>query len=386
MSKKLSLRLTIVCFLSAIAATSGYAMQDSAYTDSSLFDPETSEVSKKTTIRSWLAPQHTPLLETIQRNVAMTVIENAYSVHFMMQIPKAPGNTQYVGRTFRTLPFEVEFLRHIKNISDTKKPVTLEIAAAFGLVSWKVPFCFGEKGGTHYVNDLNFSAMEQGYDSVINQRLRETPTLKEMLVKLPGNCFDIPQTNPHLLGKVDAIYVQNLDHFFNPEDHQRYMRLLADLLAPGGRAFLCAHSFIFKKSDPLYNLYLERKKVGDLYPGFVQYDAEFSASVKHSLEIGLPVLSNATRPADNAPFEKFNIQPPQNAGSIYFPAIGQQVEAIKLHQRVTQNSLSPAIYTRLVAAIPEIFLIDSFFITKERKRASKWDETISHAAVIFEKK
>ncbi|MGL4825711.1 MAG: hypothetical protein ACRC4G_05930 [Alphaproteobacteria bacterium] len=361
-------------------------MRSPAYTDSSLFDPETSEVSKMETLKTWVAPQHTQHLRTIQKNVAMTVMGNPYTLNFAgLPIPKTPSNRQYFGKTFPTVPFELEFLRHIRNISDAKKPVTLELAAAFGFTSWKAILAFGEKGGTHYVNDLNFSAMEQMYDTLINQRLRETPGLKEMLLKLPGNCFDIPQTHPHLLGKMDAIYVQNLDHFLNPVDHQRYMRLLTDLLAPGGTAFLFAHSFIFKKGDPLYKLYFEQKRAGDLYPGFVKYYAEFSVSTKHGFEIGSSTDSNATRPADNAPFEKFDTQPPRDAGLRHYPKLGL-VEMTKLHQRVTQNAFSPTIYTKLVAAIPAISLIDTFFITYEGRRAEKWDETIRQVAVIFEKK
>ncbi len=338
------------------------------------------------TLKTWVAPQHTPHLRTIQKNVAMTAMENPYALHLAgIPIPKTPGNTRYFGKTFPTMPFEPKFLRYIRNISDAKKPVTLELAAAIGLVSWKVPLCFGEKGGTHYVNDLNFSAMERMYDMIIDQRLRETPGLKEMLVMLPGNCFDIPQTNPHLLGKVDAIYVQNLDHFLNPADHQRYMRLLTDLLAPGGRAFLFAHSFLFKKDDPLYKLYFEQKRAGDLYPGFVKYDAEFSVSTKHGFEIGESVYSNVTRPEDNALFEKFDIQPPRDAGQAYHPQTGL-LEVTKLHQRAMQNSLSPSIYGRLVEAIPEITLIDTFFMTKNGQRVEKWDNGVNYVAVIFEKK
>ncbi|MGL4371838.1 MAG: hypothetical protein ACRCTK_04205 [Alphaproteobacteria bacterium] len=316
----------------------------------------------------------------------MTVMGNPYTLNFAgLPIPKTPDNTQYFGKTFPTVPFELEFLRHIRNILDAKKPVTLELAAAIGLVSWKATLCFGEKGGTHYVNDLNFSAMERMYDALINQQLRETPCLKEMLVKLPGNCFDIPQTHPHLLGTVDAIYVQNLDHFLNPADHQRYMRLLTDLLSPGGRAFLFAHSFLFKKDDPLYKLYFERKKAEDLYPGFVKYDSEFVVSTEHGFQIGSSTDSNATRPADNAPFEKFDIQPPRDAGLRHYPKLGL-VEMTKLHQRVTQNAFSPTIYTKLVAAIPEITLIDTFFMARNGQRVEKWDHDINYAAIIFEKK
>jgi hypothetical protein len=72
-------------------------------------------------------------------------------------------------------------------------------------------------------------------------------------------------------------------------------------------------------------------------------------------------------------------------GQAYIPEIGF-VHLKKCYQCTTINAFSPAIYTKLVGRIPEIKLVDTFFITKDGQRAAEWDSEVSHAAVIFEKK
>ncbi len=114
----------------------------------------------------------------------------------------------------------------------------MEIAAAIGLVTWKIPLAF-EQTGKVYANELS-SKVEKTFDQVLNRRLEQE--LQGVVHKIPGDCFNIPQNHPGLLGKVDAIFVQNLEHFFNPIQHQEFLNLLEKLLTDSGRAFLTAHT------------------------------------------------------------------------------------------------------------------------------------------------
>lgn len=62
--------------------------------------------------------------------------------------------------------------------------------------------------------------------------------LKEKTVIIPGDCFSILDKHPELKGNVDALYVQNLEHFFNPHMHQQFISLWKNfLLRAAGRFY-----------------------------------------------------------------------------------------------------------------------------------------------------
>jgi len=273
--------------------------------------------SKKTTIKTWLAPQHLHRIDEIQKWVAMTVRENPFSLQLSSLENESNGQLR---RVFQTSRVEVKFLQWVNQLSQANQhPVTMELAGGLGLASWKVPYCFKTEG-THYVNDIHFS--NDAFAALKRTRFPSMPNLEQMLHPLPGDCLKIPQTHPHLMGSIHAILVENLEPFLNPLDHQRFLDVVEGLLAPGGRAFIGSESFSFKKGDPLYALYLESKKAGDLYPGFAQYDVTTKSLTKDTGYVGDPVFSNPVRPVDHAPFETLDIEAPKDADPIFHPEMG----------------------------------------------------------------
>ncbi len=386
--KKLSLLLAS-CFL--LLASSGMVYASTTKTgdarfNSSLFNAESADFSRMETIKTWVADKYhnqTSIMKKVQGDVAMTVPQNPFSSHFAEPIVNNKGDTRYFGKTFHTLSaIELPFLQYVKQISQTRSPVTLEIAASMGLVSWKVPFCF-QNGGIHYANELSKIVLDQRFEPVVNSRLGHA-NLTKHLTSLQGDCFTVLD---HLKGKVDALYVQNLQHFFNPITNDKFMHLVNDLLAPGGRAYLSAHSFLFQDTeDALYKLYCKQKKGSDKYPGFVQYDVQFTNIL--GTEQGLEhTITNPIRPADDALITKVDKLDSDKCG-VFNAFVNNQVVQVKTRkQNVVSNHFSPTIYQRTIADFPTLIHKDSFFITQEGERKKGWDwkGKISHAAAIVEK-
>lgn len=379
----------LITVLIAACAVRTASFGADAYRNSEAFNPETSPFSRMETLRTWVAPHHNQAThQEIQTNVAMTVKENPFSVHLAMPVQNDPGVTQYFGKSFPTIPvIELPFLQHVREVSASNpRPVTMEMAASMGLVSWKVPFAFPEQGGMHYANELSHSMMDNVFSQMMDARLGNHPELMEKVMRLPGDCFNIPQSHPELLGVVNDLYVQNVEHFFNAAIHPKFIGLIESLLAPGGRAFLCSHSFMFgtDPNHPLRALYSERKQMGDLYPGFAEYDVTFTSIKGTQMQVGDANISNVSRPADNAEFVKIN-KAEEDAGVMFYSPAERYVPLQKSTQHVFTNSFSPSIYRAVVAKFPSLRVVDTFFVKHDGSRVDQWGEDISHAAAIIEK-
>ncbi|MBW8309285.1 MAG: hypothetical protein K0M45_06575 [Candidatus Paracaedibacteraceae bacterium] len=375
----------------SFAQVGSVSAQQNTYDYSSAFNPETAHFSKMVTIESWVADKHhsnEELMQRVQKNVAMTVPENSFSLHFTLPIKNNEGDDRYFGKSFPTLQdVELPFLQYVKQTLTLKEePITLELAASIGMVSWKVPFAFSQEG-THYANDLSSLMLDSQFQKMVTNRLQETG-LEKYLKTLPGDCFQLLEQHPSLRNKVDAIYVQNLEHFFNPTKHQSFLSLLDDLLAENGQAFLCAHSFKFgiDTAHPLFKLYSSRKAEGDIYPGFAAFDVEFIGIHKTALTVGDAVISNVSRPTDDTEAQKIDIGLPQDIGSHFIRPMGRQVELFKMKNHVVENSFSPSIYRNAVALHPNLEVIDAFFMDGKGKRLEKWGKDVHHAAAIIKKK
>jgi hypothetical protein len=362
--------------------------QQAAYYESSAFNPETTHFSQMATIKTWIANQHhenKELMQRVQQNVAMTVPQNPYSLHLMLPVRNNEGDNRYFGKSFATLAaIELPFLQYVKQTSAVKEIITLEIAASIGMVSWKVPYTLSQEG-THYVNDISFAMLNKEFQSIIKSRLKGTD-LENHLKTLPGDCFQILEQHPSLRNKVDVIYVQNLEHFFNPVQHQSFLSLLEDLLAENGQAFLCAHSFKFgvDTEHPLFKLYSDRKSEGGIYPGFAAYDVEFVGIYQKQVTLK-STISNVSRPADNTEIRKIDISGPQSIGFKEVPPMGL-VELFTMKQHITDNSFSPSIYRNAVALHPNLQVIEAFFMDGKGNKLDKWGKDVMHAAAIIKKK
>jgi len=261
----------------------------------------------------------------------------------------------------------------VHNISKSKQPTTLEIAAARGFVSWKVPYAF-KHGGTHYANELSHAMMYGDFDQVIRSWVRAN--LVNSIIKLPGSCFEILNSNPQLRESIDAIYVQNLQHFFNPLQDCLFWEHIADLLAPEGHAFLCANSFVFGKDTdhPIYKLFLEKKRAGVKYPSFAKFQVTFKQNKFMQAQYD-NVFSDVSRPNDDAHIEKIDI------AMHYLDPV-----TVEATQETVINSFSPSIYKDVIAMHPRLEVVDAFFIDKNGIRSENWSADIQYAAVIIKKK
>lgn len=351
------------------------------------FDAESQTFSKRSTLETWVAAKSLADAEKmckVQFYVAGELPENPVSRTFVQQIPPNEGDDRYFGKSYWALEaIQLQFLQFVHETSKTKKPIVLEIAAGLGLVSWKIPLAF-EDAGTVYTNELS-SKMFEPFHSVLQRRL--APEEREMIQTIPGDCFDILSSHPELAGKVDAIYVQNLEHFFNPEQHQKFIRLLQTLLTGSGRAFLSAHTLLpdrATKGNPIYDLYLKQKNAGVMYPGFMQYTYEgFAFAESPFTVIGEDKILEATRPDDSTPCHT------KTLSSIEFPPMQTPVGLKKIQQLkqiVIGHFLTPTIYKNAIAPHEHLESIDGFFMDNYGHRQEKFGEGSCFAAAIIRKK
>lgn len=369
-----------ISFIAVAMTTSLLAME----TDQ--FNPEQADFSKMETLRTWVSSKYqsnNEKMKEIQRNVAMEVPENTFSYNFVRPIRNNDGDTRYFGKTFHTLKsVQLPFLQFVHEISKNKNPVVLEIAASYGLVTWKIPYTF-ENGGTVYANELSSIMLNDEFDSVMNARLNGD-NLSQIVHKIPGDCFNISSEHPELIGQVDAIFVQNLEHFFNPVQHQDFLKLLDTLLVESGRAFLASHTMqpgTAKRGNPIYELYIN-KKTSDMYPGFMRCIGVCQA-LKSGALAGEVVVSEATRPNDST------ICSTRTLGVLDSKIINtqhglQEVKTIK--QEVISQFFTPSIYKSSIVPHKSLKMIDSFFMDQIGSKYEKFnDNLISHAVAIIEK-
>lgn len=349
------------------------------------FNPETASFSQIQTIKTWLDEKYQTkkTIKKIQKHIALEVHENPHSLYMSMPIKNNEGDNNYYGKTFFAQPgIELPCLQFIKELSKTKNNfVGLELASGFGLVSWKYPYASGGKG-TFYVNDLSIKMMEL-FDTLINGRLDNNQ--KMTIVKIPGDCFKILESHPELKGSVNFIVVKNLEHFFNPKQHQAFISLISDLLAPNGKAFLTAQALPpLSKEHPLFKLYFVQKEEKNLYPGFIKYQTVFQQCSKSTGLIGDYELSNIERPKDDERCYTKTVSK-ESLGFINTKAFGY-TELFKITQEVVTMHFEPTVYTKIIAHEPSLEVEEGFFIDHSGHREKKFSKQSSHCAIILNKK
>lgn len=214
-----------------------------------VFDPETTNFSKIDTIKTWVAPKYhvdIEMMKNLQRYISYLVPQNelGYQKAVTVRTVNQGDEVKSFGMVFPTKEaIELSFLQHVSKLSKDKKDIiTLEVGSAHGFVSWKVPLAF-ENGGTHYANELSDIVLNESFNNMVPNIFEGLHQKKLMrsIRTISGNCLEILDEHPELENKVDVIYVQNVEHFFNPVQHQKFLKLIARLLVPGGYAFLSAN-------------------------------------------------------------------------------------------------------------------------------------------------
>lgn len=359
-------------------ATSLFSME------ATYFAPEKGEFSKKANLEKWLSgnvQSDSEEMKKIQKWVSFEVPENPFSFNFIRPIRNNKGEERYFGKSFYSLySVQQPFLEFVHQISKKKDPVVLEIAAANGLVTWKIPYAF-ENIGTVYANDLSSEMLNTDFESIMKGRLKDNQC--SMVHKIPGDCFELDKRS-ELVGKVDAIFVQNLEHFFNPEQHQKFIKLLNILLADHGRAFLASNTITAdtaKKGNPVFELYLKNKK-SLIYPGFTQYTGTLESS-DAGLLFGNINFLDAIRPSDTTICSTTTTK---RLGNRQISTQHGVQTITKVEQIIITNFYTPQIYRESIKSFPSLKMVDTFFMDQSGHKHDKFgNDLITHAVAIIEK-
>jgi predicted O-methyltransferase YrrM len=348
------------------------------------FNPESAVFSQMNTLKSWVSEKYQDseeIMQNLQINTHLEVFENLDSREFCLNVPSNDNDKNSYGSTFFAQPgIELPYLQQINKISKIKDNIIcLEIAAGFGLVSWKLPYAVS-KNGTFYVNDLSDGLMDI-FDTMMESRLNKEQ--QKMMKKIPGDCFKILKNYPELKASVDVIFVKNLEHFFNPKQHQAFFSMISDLLAPNGQAFLTAHTLPpLSKDHDIYKLYESQKN--DLYPGFMKYQFTFKQYKDSSSLNKIPLAyHNPERPKDDENCGA-TVKSSESLGICDIKGIGNK-EIRKGTTEVITMRFTPTIYANIIAKDPSLSLKRSFFINNYGHEEKKFSKDSSHCCVIIQK-
>ena len=122
------------------------------------------------------------------------------------------------------------------------KKVVLEIAGSSGIHA-----AFIALGGATrvYMNDITAGEIQAFH------RIRSCfpPNIASKLEAIEGDCLNIGNLKPEILGKIDVIFCQNLIHFFNEKQQTQFFETLKSLLKPDGRVILSVNSKYAEKGQ-----------------------------------------------------------------------------------------------------------------------------------------
>jgi len=301
-----------------------------------------------------------------------------------MGVVDKEGRLSGFGNVYRSIAaVELPFLKFVRDLSQEKHVQTLEIGGGLSLVLWKLPFAFSEEhGGQHHFNELSREMVGKFTGALLDQRFSSKSDLRKNISIVPGDCFRVLSD---LFGIIDAVYVQNLEHYFSPKQHQEFMDLIEKLLVPGGKAFLCSNAPTNNKK--FLKFWNQRKQEKDLYPGFASYTVEMEQLNGYNsmfLEGTEVITSGLSRPKDDAKFQKETLSVERGVRQVYAEQLGRDVSVDRVTQRITDNRFSPEVYKGIVEMRPNLIYLEGFFIDSMGRRLED-SEGASWAAAIIQK-
>lgn len=170
-----------------------------------------------------------------------------------------------------------------------------------------------------------------------------------------GAVLSILKRHPTLENTVDSIYVQNVEHFLNPTEHQQFVSIIKRLLKKDGQIFCTAGTIVSgagSKGNPFFDTYITAKKNLCLYPLFIEYTMLRYHLLKNPLVTSKPVISKA-RLAEH--HESYFLN--QTEAATIFEGKG----AIQLHVHTLCNHFTPRIYRN------SYHCFDSDFVQKDER-------------------
>lgn len=247
------------------------------------FNPEQYHFSQKATITEWVHPSiNSPAtIDYLQSIIAteMPYPNSAEQYNTSYSIQNNPEDTRYFGKTFCIISTpQLHFLKsiHEKVVQKADHPLkVIEFGAAGGAFGVKIGAALG-KYDTLYINDLS--------SPEIKKALNRFENIKSNIPLQPTIHFDVGdgtyflERNPELINSIDFIYVQNVEHFMNPEQHQLFAKQMLKLLAPNGKIFCVAHTIPAScgvKGNLFFDCYVAQKKKSVIYPMFLQVTKEY---------------------------------------------------------------------------------------------------------------
>lgn len=152
-------------------------------------------------------------------------------------------------------------------------PIVLEIGAGTGSFSLKAL----EAGAFVWVNDLDKENLHDFSNKVPLPYLNK---YKLVIGDFP-NGVDLPESY------FDSILAIRVLHFFRPKKLEEAISKMYTTLKSGGKVFILVSTPYFKEVESFIPEYEERKKKGDLYPGYItnfsHYNSQFKTHVPEEM-------------------------------------------------------------------------------------------------------
>lgn len=213
------------------------------------FEPETTNFSKLETIKTWIASKYygnPKMLRALQHRIASLLPQNPQvkEEHWLDHtICDDDSERSGYGNSWATCAAtEAIILQKIHALSKSKPIVVLEIGGGSGCFAWKVPLAFEQADCKFYFNELVQSEIDIAFKVMLPKIFAGLGLPADELLKtittIKMNCLDLEHYNEgELVGKIDVIVVNNVEHFFTPVGHQKLIAMIDKLLVPGGFSY-----------------------------------------------------------------------------------------------------------------------------------------------------
>ncbi len=147
-----------------------------------------------------------------------------------------------------------EFINYSADVSSSLP--CLEIGAAYGKVTTEAL----KAGATIIANDLDWRHLQVLKNSI-------DPSILPKLTLLPGKFPDDIHMKSH---SVAAVFASRVFHFCNPDELERALKKVFDILVFSGKFFMICETPYLGGYENFIPVFEKRKKEGDKWPGLIK--------------------------------------------------------------------------------------------------------------------
>lgn len=301
-------------------------------------------------------------------------------------------NDRFFGYTTTKLhTIRLKTLQYTKQCFSEKNNLTfMECGAGTNPLIFYVALIAGlqkNSSTTLIINELSPTALKKAENLLVN-RLKECDISTNNLIFHQGNCLSLR----NILGKsvhnqVDVLSVQNVEHFFNPEEHQIFVHKADYWLVKGGRIFCTALTIPPEcyESNEFMELY-NHNKTHSLYPAFVKYTFDMGRIMETETIVKKMVSASQAKPYELTYTNTDSVLPEE------FIDFGASLNSIIRYQ-ILRNYFTADIYKNIYCSIkndfhPQFSCVDIFYMDENGNRYSteKYDPNVHiFISAIFEK-